>query len=472
MEPGDGGGGVGVAGLDEVRVVGAATERNDDLVVADVDGGAGFDELAEQAGGLGGAEAFADAGGENAVQGAGHDGELDVEIDAQGHGGGQRIHVEEVDGIGDGVLDQHAAGIAVDQLARGGAELVGEQQGGLVVAEVADGDLADGDGIVLDADGLVEDAGGAVTAADVGEVDGAPAVAGQGEQLLDHLGAAAAQGEEGDAAGLEPGQVGIGGEAAVEDQFGGRVAGAGGPGVDEAQDLVVLGGLGGPGAGPGEGARVGVAGEEAEDGLLAAGALGDIVFFDEGVVTVVGDGVEVEVEGAAGAEGAVEGAEGVVPALGEGVEQAGVAAAGVLGEGGALGDGVEAGEQGDALVEHGGHDAGGAADAPELESEQGAQGAAGGDVLGAGQGVGEAVDVEPGQVGGEQEQAAEVGAEAPGSEIEGAAVGVGSQQDDGALLGPAAGQLGQAGRVQDLVDEADAGGQAVVAELGGDVVDG
>ena len=46
------------------------------------------------------------------------------------------------------------------------------------MAEVADGDLAEGDGIVLDADGLVEDAGGAVTTADVGEVDGAPAVAG------------------------------------------------------------------------------------------------------------------------------------------------------------------------------------------------------------------------------------------------------------------------------------------------------
>ena len=109
--------------------------------------------------------------------------------------------------------------------------------------------------------------------------------------------------------------------------------------------------------------------------------------------------MEVEVEGAARAEGAVQAAQGVVPALGEGVEQAGVAAAGVLGEGGALGDGVEAGEQGDAVVERG-------------------------------------------------------------------------LQDGGLLLGGAAGELGQAGLAQDLVDEADAVGEVFEAKAGGDVVDG
>ncbi len=257
--------------------------------------------------------------------------------------------------------------------------------------------------------------------------------------MLDHSGAAAAQGEEDDAAGLEPGQVGVGGEPGVEHQFGGLAAGALLPGIDEAQDLVVVGDLGGTRAGPGKGARLGVAGQEAEDSLLAAGALRDVVFFDEGVVAVVGDGVEVEVEGAAGAEGAVEGAEGVVPALGEGIEQAGIAAAGVLGEGGALGAGVEAGEQGDALVEHGGHDAGGPADAPELEGEQGA---AGGDQLGAGQAGGEAVEIEAGEVGGEQEQATERGAEAARGEVEGTAVGERGLQDGGLLLGGAAGELG------------------------------
>ena len=48
--------------------------------------------------------------------------------------------MEEVDRLGDGVLDDHAAGVAVDQVGRLGVELVGKQEGGLVVAEVGDGD--------------------------------------------------------------------------------------------------------------------------------------------------------------------------------------------------------------------------------------------------------------------------------------------------------------------------------------------
>ena len=48
---------------------------------------------------------------------------------------------------------------------------------------------------------------GAVAAADVAELNAAPLVAGHAEQLLDHLGAAATQGEEGDAADLEPARL-------------------------------------------------------------------------------------------------------------------------------------------------------------------------------------------------------------------------------------------------------------------------
>ena len=114
----------------------------------------------------------------------------------------------------------------------------------------------------------------------------------------------------------------------------------------------------------------------------------------------------------------------------------------------------------------------GPADAPQLEGEQGAQGAAGGDQLGAGQVGSEAVEIEAGKVGGEQEQAAEGGAEAARGEVEGAAVGERGLQHGGLLLGGAAGELGQAGRAQDLVDKADAVGQVFAAQAGGDVVDG
>ena len=81
--------------------------------------------------------------GEDAVEGAGHESDLEVELDLAGHGGGQCIHVEEVDGIGDGVLDDHAARVSVDEDACRRVHLVGDEECALLVAEVGDGDLAD-----------------------------------------------------------------------------------------------------------------------------------------------------------------------------------------------------------------------------------------------------------------------------------------------------------------------------------------
>ena len=302
IEPGDGFPGCGVVSSQQQRVVGPSPEADDDLGGSDVDAGAGVYELAENRAGLGDLEAVADALGEQTVEGAGHHGELDVEIDLHGHGGRQRVHVEEVDGVGDGVFDDHAARVAVDQPGGRLAHLVGEQQGRLLVAEIGDGDLADVAGVVLEAHLAFEDAWRAIDAADVGEGDLAPVRGGCGEQFGDHFGGASAQRQEGDAQLVQPGEVGVGGQAAVEDEFGGQLAGALAPGLGEAQDFVVLGVLAEAGVGPGEEAGVGVAGEEGEDASLAAAALGDVVAFEQSVVAVEGDGVEIEVEGASAAE--------------------------------------------------------------------------------------------------------------------------------------------------------------------------
>ena len=51
--------------------------------------------------------------------------------------------MEEVDGVGDGVLDYHAPGIAVDELAHGRLHLVGEQHRRLLMAQSAHGELPD-----------------------------------------------------------------------------------------------------------------------------------------------------------------------------------------------------------------------------------------------------------------------------------------------------------------------------------------
>ena len=71
------------------------------------------------------------------------------------------------------------------------------------------------------------------------------------------------------------------------------------------------------------------------------------------------------------------------------------------------------------VIEGLGHGLGRASDAPQLEREQGAQGIPGGDHAASRQGAvgGEGVDVDPGEIGGKQEQAAKVGAQAPGREI-------------------------------------------------------
>ncbi len=434
----------------------------------------GAHQLVENGAGLGGGEAFADPQPEQAVQRAGHQGELDVEVDPQRHGGREGVHVEEVDRIGDGVLDHHAAGIAVDQGGDRAVHLVGQQQGGLLVAEVGDGDLADRLGVAAEPDRAVEDARGTVDAADIGKRHLAPLGGRGGQQLVDQLGAAAAQGEEVDAELVEPGEVGVGGQAGVEDEFGRVLAGAVLPGFGEAQDGGVLVGLAQAGIGPGEQARVGVAGEEGEDAFLAAAALGDVVALDERVVPVEGNGVEVEVEGLAEAERGLEGADGVVEGIHQGGAVARISAAGVFGQGGALGDGVEAGEEGEALIEGLGHDAGGAADTPQLEGEQGADGAAGREHGAGGQVVAreQGVEAEAGQVGSEQEEAPEVGAEAAGSEVEEATVGDGRGGGEGALgelVSGAAPELGHPVPVEHAGDSGSADGELFVgAEVLGD----
>ncbi len=343
------------------------------------------------------------------------------------------------------------------------------------MAEIGDGDLADVAGVVLEAHLAFEDAWRAIDAADVGEGDLAPVRSGRGEQFGDHFGGAPAQRQEGDAQLVQPGEVGIGGEAAVEDEFGGQLAGALAPGLGEAQDLVVLAVLAEAGVGPGEEAGVGVAGEESEDASLAAAALGDVVALEQGVGAVEGDGVEIEIEGASAAEVRAQAAGGVVPGVHQGGAAARVDAAGVFGEGGALGDGIEAGEEGEPLVKGFGHDPRGPADAPQLEGEQGAEGAAGRDHRAARQAVlaEHVVEPDPGEVAGKQEQAAELGAQAAGGQVQGAVVGDGGVHGSGsggALCRRAPPQLGQAGALEHARDSGGADRQGLLrGEVRGDL---
>jgi len=98
--------------------VGALLELNVHLGVADGDLGRGVDEVAEQVGGLGVFVAIADARTEEPIKAGSHQRELQVAVDLHRHGRGQRIHMEELDAVGDAVLDDHALGVAGDELDR------------------------------------------------------------------------------------------------------------------------------------------------------------------------------------------------------------------------------------------------------------------------------------------------------------------------------------------------------------------
>ena len=405
------------SGGDQQRVVGATAELHLDALLADADLGGSAHEAVEQLARPLALVPVPDATRQQAVQRARHQCELQVGVDLQRYGRGQRVHMEEVDRLSDRVLDHHAAGVAVDELGGLGVKLVGEQQRGLVVAEADDRDLADRGGVVGQGDAAVEGGRVAVFAADVAQGQALPAFS--GEQVADQLLGAAPQGQKADAKSLQAGQDGVGGEAGVEHQFARQLAGAFAAGLGEAQDGLVLVLLAHGGVGKAEDVLLGVADQEGKHAALAAAALGDEVLLQEGFVAVVGDGVEVEIERAAALDSEVAG--GGEPVGSPAGYQAGVDAAGVLGKRGALGDGVEAGEQGEALVKGVGHEAGGATDTPELEGEQGAAGAGGGDGGGTGQATAAdvGVEVELGEEGQEQEQAAEVGAEGARGEVEG-----------------------------------------------------
>ena len=154
--------------------MGAFLESDLDVVLADLDLSRGVDEITEQVSGLGAFVSVRDTVAEQAVQAAGHEGELQITVHLHRHRRGQGVHMEEVDTVGNAVLDDHALGVAPDQGGRCSAHLVGNQNGGLFVSEIGDGELSQRALVMVEFDGLVEDSGGAIGAGDVFELDTPP----------------------------------------------------------------------------------------------------------------------------------------------------------------------------------------------------------------------------------------------------------------------------------------------------------
>ena len=174
---------------------------------------------------------------------------------------------------------------------------VGDQQGGLVVAQAGDGELADRARVGRQGrGGVVVHFDAAGLAAGPAEGHGCPGGGGQGGQGLGDAGVAGAQGDEPDLPVIQFGEDGLGGELGVEDQQRRVAPGDGLPVVGERDDLPVLAGFGQVGVGVDQGVGGGVFGEEGQHRPGALGAAGHVVLFQDRVLAPVHDGVEVQVE--------------------------------------------------------------------------------------------------------------------------------------------------------------------------------
>ncbi len=174
-----------VSGRNEVIVFGACAHLDDNFILGDGYLSGVSCQIPKEGPGLGFFIAVSDSGPQESIEHAGHNGQLHINIDAHGHGRAQGIHVKEVNGIADEIFDDHAAGIAINELVGGAFHLIGDEHGRLVVAQVFDKQLSQRLGIGTQFDGFVDHAWGAVGPANVGEADLGPCGLVQGMDALD-----------------------------------------------------------------------------------------------------------------------------------------------------------------------------------------------------------------------------------------------------------------------------------------------
>jgi len=105
---------VGQPASNQERVVGAFIQGYVDARFLDGDGGGDIEEIAEEFLGLSPLIFAPDLGGQEPIERTGHEGNLEVEINFEPDHGGEGVEVEELDGLGDAVFDEHAMGIACD----------------------------------------------------------------------------------------------------------------------------------------------------------------------------------------------------------------------------------------------------------------------------------------------------------------------------------------------------------------------
>ena len=93
---------------------GAAVEEHFDSGLPDADSGIREHDVVRDLAGAAMSVTIAARAGQVTVRGVGHEEEARVGVDLGFDDGEERVHVEEVGGLGEDVLDHHAAGPAAD----------------------------------------------------------------------------------------------------------------------------------------------------------------------------------------------------------------------------------------------------------------------------------------------------------------------------------------------------------------------
>lgn len=251
------------------------------------------------------------------------------------------------------------------------------------MAKIGDGDLPDGTLVVCQGNLAIEDLRSAVSAGDGLKLDAPPGGEGLVSDFLEKILRPSAQGDESDAHLVESVEVGMGGQLGIEDELSGKGSGTLFPEFDKTKDLIVLVGFSNLGIGVAKHPPIGILSQESEDSLLLSAAFGNVVFFDQGIFPVEGNGVEVQIKGAAPAE--AQASHGIKPKIEHLRVAGGIDAATVFGQESSLGTAVEPGKKGQAFVEHIAHDMAVAGIAKEFESQERAHRVSGRNHLGAGE---------------------------------------------------------------------------------------
>jgi hypothetical protein len=333
----------------KIRVMRTLVKRNDDQIMFNGNGCRHIKKITENLFGLSSLILSADPAGHEAVERGGHQRDLQIKVDLQADHRRECIQVKKLNGVRDAVFDEHPLRVPGYQGRAFDREVVGEDDRRFFMAQIGDRHLAKIALVAFEPDTLIEHLRGSERTSQRVQGDPTPCRRRAAEDLAEHFPGPASQGQEEDSFPVQFVHVLIGGQLGIEDQLRRERAGVLVPEINKAEDLSGLFRLANSRIRVAENAFCRIPGEEDQNTLLTSAAAGDVVFFERFFLAIGGNRVEVKINRRAPFEA------GTLNLLEPGPHQFAVGpmvyARTVSGQIRAFRNYVEAGKQGDAVVE-------------------------------------------------------------------------------------------------------------------------